>query len=263
MRAKEIITLLFFGSYLFLFSCTGDKKNDEQTKDQSHDLRWYKQFGLPDPEPDWSINEYAYAVQLLSGLETKYPHSLPRLHSKKSGTIFEKLMSDKNFSFLNDTLSLREKARTLLRFSNIYDELADLYYMPREETQYYNRELVEIYLFGLKLSQHMLDVGRQIELAPNPSLDEFKAGLFQVRDSYIVLTEKIIRLTGETNAYAEKDLVKLAGSISASIRKNLFWMNPSQKDIILDALNKVISETPSSSIRKTYNEIRDNLLDKP
>ncbi len=259
MKTKEFLTIIFFGGYLFIFSCTGDKKNGEQVRDQSHNVKWYEQFGMPDPKLDWSINDYAYAVELLSGLETKYPYSLPRLHSKKSGGLFKKLMSDKNFSFLDDTTSLRNKARTLLQFSHIYDNLTDLYYIPQKEIQYYNRELVEIYLFGLKLSQHMLDVGRQIELASDPSLDEFKAGLFQVRDSYIVLTDKIINVTGKTNSYTEKDLVRLAKSVTDSIRKNLFWMNQTQKDIILESLNKVISKTPSSIIRKTYNQIKDKL----
>ncbi len=260
---KQIIRLVFLAGYLFLISCSGNKKDEYAKEDQSFDVKWYMQYGMPDPATDWTFDDYSYALQLLSGIETRYPYSLPRLHSKKSGPLFEKLVSNQNFSFLKDTTSLKRKAKTLRRFSNIYDNLASLYYMPQTESQYYNRELIEIYLFGLKLSQRMLDVGRQIELAPDPALDEFKAGLFQVRDSYITLVAKTTGVTGKTNSYTEKDLVKLAESIAASIRKNIFWMNPTQKKILSDALSKVTGETPSAKIRKIYRAIIDELNANP
>jgi len=259
MKTLRFVTLLFFTGFLFLSSCNRNKKDDNQEKDQSFETTWYEQYGISDYKLDWSISDYSYALQVLSGLKIKYPYSLPRLHSRESGALFEKLVSEENFSFLDDSITLKNKAKTLLRFSHIYDNLSDLYYMPQAPTQYYKRELVEIYLFGLKLSQHMLNTGRQIELAHDPSLDVFKAGLFQVRDSYIVLIDKTIEITGKTNAYLEKDLVRLAESIHASIQQNLFWMNPSQKKIIVDALNKVIHKTPSSKIKQSYNSILEKL----
>ncbi len=259
MKRLKWIWLIFLGSFLFFSACNQKKNEDLREEDRSFDTEWYIRLGVPDYKTEWSINDYAYALQVLSGIQLKYPHALPVLNSRKSGALFEKLVSDENFSFLNGPSGLIKKARTLLHFSRLYDELAELYYNPEGQKQYYWRELIEIYIFGLKLSQHMLDVGREIELAPDPSLDEFKAGLFEVRDSYIAMAHKIIRTTGQTDFYAEKDLIRLADLISQSLHKNEFWMNPSQKKIIVEALDEVIDETPAPQIKEEYEDIRHQL----
>ncbi len=251
--------MMHFSRLLILFTIFSTISCSKSGKDGSFEAEVYFLKGMPKYDASWSLNDYAFAVEILTSLQIQYPQSLPMKDSKKSGIYFNKLISDDNFSFLEDSISLRKKATTLLRFSTKYDELVGLYYNNLVEQQYYRRELIEIYILGIKLSQNMLDIGRQIEVSHDTSLDDFKVGLFDVRDSYVNLIASMIKLTTKSDIYLLSDLKRLSVFISTSIKKNANWFNPTQKKTITKVIQKTVIMTSSEQIKNELNKVT-NLL---
>jgi len=80
------------------------------------------------------------------------------------------MTSLENMSFLqNDTIPLHEKAYIIKSFLVVQSDLVDLYTNIRMKKQYYNRELVYLYIFELNITQKMLDLGNEINESEVPA----------------------------------------------------------------------------------------------
>jgi len=128
-------------------------------KDLSLTRQEYLSLGVPDCDKIWTQDNYIDAFMILNKLKLTKPSSLPRKNSKKSGKLFKRMISDENFAFLQtDTLSLSEKAYLIQYYSSIQNEMVRLYTIVLNKDQYYYQELIEIYIFGLNVTQKKLDL---------------------------------------------------------------------------------------------------------
>jgi len=82
-----ILSVAFFGTL-----GVGCAKAEELVvpADGSVSASEYAQLGVPDPDTEWSIEEYHEALQVLAQVP---PTKLPRLGSERSGLVFERLLT--------------------------------------------------------------------------------------------------------------------------------------------------------------------------
>jgi hypothetical protein len=223
-------------------SCSGPKE-----KDYSYPAEKYLELGIPDTNRPWKISEFGNVIASLREIENNEPLSLPRKGSKKSGEIFEHLISMNNLSFLNiDSLPLSEKAFRIQSFLHIQSEYIDIYTDIYRREQYYNKELIECYLFGLRVTQEMINLGNKINASDKPGDVAMQSGFSLDRQK-------------NTSLYNTEDLERLSDSISLSIRRNISWFDSTHVEMIKPNLSLVIDSTTSDKIRNEYSDIMNRL----
>jgi hypothetical protein len=157
---------------------------------------------------------------------------LPRKGSRKSGQLFEKMVSMDNLYFLGiDTLSLYGKACRIQSFVHIQREYCNLYTDTYKREQYYSTELIEFYIFGIRVTQEMLNLAYKIN--ESDALDKQK----------------------HISIFNTEDIVTLADSIALSIRKNMSWFDSAHVGKIKQNMSLVIDSVASDKIRNEYRDI--------
>ena len=229
-------------------------------KDLSLTPEEYKALQMPEHSRIWDQEDYWAAYSALLKVKNQKPYSLPRKGSTKSGKYFDCMINMENFSFLNsDTLSLKEKAYRIQPFLIIQSELADVYTNIYGEEQYYNRELIDLYLLGLSIADKMLELANRINSSENPEDKSMQSGYDAIQFSFITTVQFILEKQKNPSIYDEYDLERLSDSVVISIQRNLDWMSPADKDLIKNQVSNVIDGVSSRHIRKNYQNLIDML----
>jgi len=98
---------------------------------------------MPDWNKAWTITDFGDVIGTLQNIKNTDPLSLPRKGSRKSGKLFEHIVSMDNLFFLkNDTLPLHEKAYRIQPCIHIQNAFCNI--------------------FGISITQAMLDLAYQI-----------------------------------------------------------------------------------------------------
>ena len=84
--------------YFILIFYAGSCKKEP---DFSYPLENYQETGIPEIDRPWKIGEFVDIVSALRKIKNKELLSLPRKGSRKSGRLFEHMISMDNLSFLN------------------------------------------------------------------------------------------------------------------------------------------------------------------
>lgn len=240
---------------LFSTSCKKESKQD-----QSLTLEEYRDLGLPDHNEIWSYNDYVNTCKILSNMKVFYPLSLPKKDSKKSGEYFKRIIDPENFLFLLDeTIPLRERAEMIQKYVDIQGSLITSYTDLDNTKQNYNRELIDLYIFGLTIAQNMLDLGQRI----NESVDEddidMQYGYLSIQHVYIKMILFVLDNQRKSYFFIEADLEKLSKYISESIMLNKDWMGAPAIEDIEQGLRKVIINTSSGLIKEEYQKLIETL----
>lgn len=243
---------IFFLWIVLLFgSCDISSEEDQSlTEDQ------YKKIGMPDVDKMWSFEDYEEACEILSTLKTFRPSSLPKKGSKKSGAYFNRIIDPENLSFLmNENITLSERAKRIQAYIDIQGSLITSYTDLNSERQSYNRELIDLYIFGLTIAQNMLDLGQRI----NESVDEvdidMQYAFRSVQHLYIKMVLFVLNNQSKTEFFEDHDLEKLAKYMSDSIILNIDWMGDEAKADIEIELQKVLRNTSSATIIDEYRTL--------
>ena len=103
MRITGIICTI--GILIVINSCTSEKLTDN-----SLTLEEYMNSGMPDPYRIWKSNDFALANAVCENIKSSRPKCLPVKESRKSGMIFDRMVSLDNLDFLrNKNLNTIEK----------------------------------------------------------------------------------------------------------------------------------------------------------
>jgi hypothetical protein len=241
---------------LFIFVSCGTLAD----KDLSLSSGEYQAFQMPDPSKIWNQEDYWKAYGALLKVKNQKPYSLPRKGSNKSGEYFDRMTSMENFSFLNsDTLSLKEKAYRIQPFLVIQSELTDVYTNIYGEEQYYNRELIDLYLLGLTISDKMLELAKKINDSDDPEDRSMQSGYDAILFTFVSTIQFILEEQKNPSTYREEDLERLSDSISTAVLRNLKWLRPSDKQMIETRISHVVDSVSSPHVRKNYQTLLDML----
>jgi hypothetical protein len=228
--------------------------------DHSFPLKKYREMGIPDWSNGWTMRDYGDVLGTLRNIEYNEPFSLPRKGSRKSGELFEQLvnLNYKDFLF-NDTLPLHEKAFRIQPFLHIQEEFCDIYANPLRLDEYYNRELVSLYISGLSLVQDMLDLAHQINESDDRRDISMRRGYHAIQYTYMAMVSNVLIEQSYFSHYREKDLEILSDSVVASLRRNMSWFDRPTAETIRDKLRVVVDSSSSERIRDEYSRLIDML----
>jgi len=246
MKSKAFTVFLLI--LLFFTAC--EKSSDE---DQTFTSEEYLDIGMPDYKEIWSLQDYTNTCAILDNLKTFKPLSLPRKDSKRSGVYFKRIINPENLSFLVDeSIPLNERALQIQQYVDIQGLLISIYTDIENTEQYYKRELIDLYIFGITIGQNMLDLGQRI----NESIDEedisMQYAYQSIQDTYITMVLFVLGNQEKANLFEESDLERLTDFISSSIQLNKDWMDASSTGIIKQGIQKVINNSSSNYIQDKY-----------
>lgn len=216
----------------------------------------YEALGVPSYEKIWTQDDYINAFMAFNKLKLTNPSSLPRKHSNKSGAFFDRMISEENFSFLNvDTIPLSEKAYEIQYYSRIQNELVSLYTNILTKDQYYYRELIDLYIFGLNVTQKKLDLADKIMKSEDTRDRNMQYGLYSVQLGYLEMVIYILANHNLSTSYSEEEHKKLTISVVESVKKNKVWMKPEDAEKLREKFQMVINNTTSETTRENYREL--------
>ncbi len=252
---KRTYLLLVLILPFFLCTCNRSRKTDH-----SLTLEAYRELGVKDPGKVWNLQDFIMSNMVLTELKNEQPFALPTKSSRRSSALFYRMISLENMSFLqDDSLPLYEKAHRLQGFLNVYTDLADLYTNVLMKEQYYYPELVEIWIFGLSVSQKMIDLGQEINQSDVPADKRMAAGYESIQSLYLVGLQDVLNQQKYTSRYSEKELELLTDSISVAVKRNMDWFDKAASDKLKLELQAVIDSTSSRKIRHDYLDLIDRL----
>lgn len=238
-----------------LVSCIKVKKTDFSLTPSE-----YLELGMPHYDSIWSMNDYSNAFFAINKVKYDEPKALPTRDSKKSGVIFSRMISMDNLSFLQDeTLPLWVKADKIKWFVNTLIELKVAYTIIGVETQYYNRELMDMDIFRVNVAQKMLDLGKEINESDDPSDVSMQGDYPHIQLMYLNILVELFEEQQRTSEYPEQTLELLADSLSTSVRRNMDWFDADASARIKQAMHSVMESTSSRKIKKDYKELSDIL----
>ena len=157
-------------------------------EDKSWDVKSYKDLGVPDPGASWSIEEYRTALGKLAELGGT---ELPRLDSKRSGLVFQRLLITQ--------LGVPDSA-----LPTGSSTLAALYGLHREDRSFFDRELVAIRAARLRaivteapsvdeIRAVEGDVSAQYQRASSASERAQKAEMLQIYSELLGQSSQVLR----------------------------------------------------------------------
>ena len=230
---------------LVLTYCRTDK-----IQDKSLTLSEYRELGVPDFQKEWSAENYSDAFYVLSRIKWDKFYGLPMKGSEKSGLLYSRLTNINNLAFLkSDSISIHDRAKLMLDYIQVGEDLIDLYRNPLSEQQYYQVELIGVYLFRLSIHEKMLDLA---EVIKNTEDERLKAALPSVQMVYFIGISKVLDLHGTSSQFQKEDLEKMADSVSASILKYAEILDKSIISDIIQSLKNAVSSSSSASIKNKY-----------
>jgi hypothetical protein len=246
MKSSLLFIIVFL---LCIVSCNKES-------DYSYPLEKYLELGIPDCNRAWGMSEFGNVIATLRDIENSEPLSLPRKGSRKSGKLFEHMVSMDNLSFQNNnSLPLYERAYRMQSFVRIQSEYIDIYTDLYNREQYYNEELIDLYIYGISITQEMLNLAYKINESDEPGDIELRSGFHAIQYGHVFMLSNCLDKQKNTSVYNTEDLETLSDSIMVSIRRNMYWFDSTAVEKIKQNMRVVIDSSSSEKIRNKYSEI--------
>ncbi|WP_276371755.1 hypothetical protein [Chryseolinea sp. H1M3-3] len=249
---KDTFPIVFF--LVFIFSCT-DKRSDN-----SLSIDAYKELGMPDEKKKWDMTDYTQARNVLTRIKWEKPTQLPVKGSGKSGLLFEHMLSLEYLSFLKDTtITLSEKAQLISEFGVVYDYWIDVYTIPTLKQNYYNREIIDIQIFNLRLTEAALSLAHEINKSDDPADIALQYGYPSIKRAYLECLHNYLQPQSYVSEFAEKDMERMVDSIHHSVMRNRSWMDSSTVNELKHALRLARDSTSSNALKDRYKLLENHL----
>ena len=241
---KLIPKIIFISAALIIIVSSCNEKN---ANDESLTVNEYIKAGLPDPARQWQTNDYALAFAVLENVKATRPHYLPRKDSEKSGEIFVRILGRDDMRFLNNNaMSNDEKVLICRELLKVCERTINLYTISSSGQEYYHRELTDAYLFGLEMTDAMIDLKNQTEIIrgydnTDPIQSVYLSGLFN-----------LLRTQNSASDFAADDHEMMINSIRNSVEKNKFWFNDNIKADLRAAFQQISDSTKAQGYNANY-----------
>jgi hypothetical protein len=246
-RLKFSLAILMLG-FLLNESCKNSLKNDHSLTPEE-----YQKLGMPDHKKAWKLDDCKNACITLGTLKIDNQLAFPRKESKRSGEIFRRLVDEANLDFANDSaLTLHIRVALMQQFMRYPIELYRLYSDNSQEKQYYNDELIDIYIFMLYENKQKLKLAFKIMNSKDKTDIGLQYGIKVVEHNYLKTIERLLNEQVKSQVFSIKDLNRLSEAVFHSLLENREWFLPADRKAIGDHIQTVIDKSPSGYIKKNY-----------
>jgi hypothetical protein len=236
------------------FSCT------DRPADNSLSVDAYVTLGMPDVNKKWNMTDYTRAYNLLAKMKWEHPLELPVKDSKKSGLLFDHMVSLEYLSFLQDSaMSLNEKAGRISEFTGVYDYWMDIYIVPTLKRNHYHREILDLQIFNLRLMEAMVNLAHQINESRDPADVALQFGYQSIKENYLSGLHNGLKIQRNTSEFLKQDLDRMTDTIYTSVMRNKGWMDSIAVSEVKRSLQLVMDSTSSHYIRNKYKSLEKSL----
>ena len=241
---------------------TGSCKNS-LIKDLSLTAKEYQKMGMTDQPKLNSTHDYLRVLSTINQLRAGNPLAFPRKHSKKSGAVFSSFINKENLSFADDDgLPLSERALRIQSFSTFQNSLILAYTDNLKSEQYYNEELIDLYVYQLYVRTKMFNLAAKIMNSKEETDISMQPGLTVVLNGYNSLINIILDEQAKTKVYHPGDLERLSMEVSRSIIENIEWIVPAERAKIALKVRCTIEHSTSEYIKNNYHNALKSLNEK-
>lgn len=247
-----LITLLIAGS------C-----QNSSIKDLSLTAKEYQKMGMADQPKLNSTHDYLRVLSTTNMLRAGNPLAFPRKHSKKSSAVFSSFINKENLAFADDErLTLSERALRIQSFSAFQSSLILAYTDNLKSEQYYNEELIDLYVYQLYVRTKMFNLAAKIMNSKEETDISMQPGLTVVLNGYNSLINIILDEQAKTKVYQPEDLERLSMEVSRSIIENIEWIVPAEREKIALKVQSTIEHSDSGYIKNNYSNALKSLTEK-
>lgn len=252
-----IIIILVF----IVASCATNISNvnkEEKIIDNSFLISKYFEMGVPSPERVWSGHDLRQASDIFAKILSENPYSLPRYQSKKSGKLFERLISDENLSPLKDvTISLEIRGPATAEYLDGFNGLLNIYAKAYLSYHVDNIDYIELNGFLLKITailvRNNLEFINSLEQS-DPRYDRAVSGMNNLKEGLAKICFGAINKLEQKDVFGSSSLIVLINHMSQSLPEIVASLSPNNKKEVILKL-KSMKDNPSLSEFSNYIEI--------
>lgn len=251
--------LLFFLCSLFFVGGFSQKKDSLTTQD-------YMKMGFPNPERDWTAQDYTKAFNLLSEIATKDIYLLPLKKGKNSGEMFNKFAQVANSPFLDEK---KHDLQTRFSFAtNVAPYIGQVVMMylkadpSKGEKLYFSNEVAAVMGSMLMLLekqlvfvQQFLEINKDLNETQLEGLKKFKNG------ANTSISGMLQTLRDEYTYYEKEDILSLGERFFATYKNIYPFLNENAQIEYNLAFQKLAEKHEYEEIRKMAKEV--NMAEKP
>jgi hypothetical protein len=249
---KDAILIVFIG--VCSFSCV------DKEVDNSLTIGAYRELGVPDPNRQWTITDYTQAHNVLAKLRWEKQYQLPVKDSEKSGLLFDRMVSLDYLAFLQDSkIPLNEKAQRISEFGVVYDYWIDVYTTPTVQKSYYNREILDVQILNLRLTEAAFNLANKINQSDDPADVALQYGYTSIKHAYLECLNNYLLPRINSVEFAENDMEKMVDSIHHSLKRNKQWLDSAAVSGLKKSLRSAKDSTTSTRILNKYKLLENQL----
>jgi len=229
---KTIGSLLLAVLVLLLF-VPGSKADTTDSTDTSLSIDDYVLNGVPAPKRNWRTTELVAAASALADIGLASPEQLPRLESKRSKKLFERITSHDILKDLGrDKIPAKARLQQATAQLAAFRTLAYIYLKGISKGQPYDMEMVAITSFALELTLRtfiVLDqVGREIPRS-DPNFTARIEGIVTFKSGLNELVGGALGALAQKNVYGPNARAQLAFDLQRYLPKLMNFLPPIQQ----------------------------------
>lgn len=214
----------------------------------------------------WDIKDYAIVINEIK-YNSKPGDKLPTFSDSESSLILEKLTDEENFKVVLDDkeLGIKHKNEVAQEFFTQWKSMSDIYTeIDRTDKYVYERELLEIWNFGLELQIKYFKLGNDaiIEKADDPNSTTVQN---IVTSNTSALMNNMMIFIDEINnekSYSEIGLNLIAESIEKNFTELIKVFPSADYDSLLHKVNLMLNKSKSESIKHSLTKIKELIESK-
>ena len=248
-----LIILFFFG-----ISCQNPRQEDF-----SYTIDEYMEMGFPDMNKTWEYSDFSLLHDRLLKIKYEHPKSLPRMNSKKSGALFHRLINDIQLAFLDDdSLSFQEQTLYIREYGDYVEDLIHIYEDFIRREQYYNTELIQLYILNISVGEEMMNLAKKILSSDRKQDHAWVHSLEAIQFVYLNKLYPVMEKQAKRSLYKKKEYRILCDSVGAHLNRNMEWFDAETASRIGEQLQNVSDSVDIPAVRREYQNILEHLSEK-
>ncbi len=231
--------------------------------DESLKIKDYLEFGVPSPDRTWTSTEMATTAQILNTLKEKHPKSLPRYGSNKSGSLFDRIVSDDNLKQLKDTsIPIEIRGPESANYMEALNQVISIYYTSFLAYQVDGAEVIELNGALLKITAIVLRNNNDFLATfdeSNPNFVNVEQAINRMKEGYSKIVFGAIGKLKHKDIFGASNLIKLIQYMSQTFPDIFAMLSSNNKKEAIKSLSSIKTDPTYSAFKPSITELLKKL----